>query len=110
MDPGAEIRALRASFWRQTAPIKRGKVTYRGTQGRAPGRPRSPPKRECLQNQGGEILGLEASFYLDDLLSQGLIYWTRPLDSTRTTIWPGTYWAAGIRCWPMLMGSLLIDD
>jgi hypothetical protein len=31
-------------------------------------------KRRSLQNQGGEILGLEASFYLDELLSQGLIY------------------------------------
>ena len=31
MDPGAQIRALRASFWRQTAPLKRGKDPFRGT-------------------------------------------------------------------------------
>jgi hypothetical protein len=36
-----------------------------------PGRHRVPPQRRGLQNQGGEILGLEASFYLDELLSQG---------------------------------------
>src|SRR6266481_3391583 len=30
MDPGAQIRALRASFWRQTAALKRGKDTFRG--------------------------------------------------------------------------------
>ena len=31
MDPGAQIRALRASFWRQRAPLKRGKDTFRGS-------------------------------------------------------------------------------
>ena len=30
MDPGAQIRALRASFRRQTAPSKRGKDPFRG--------------------------------------------------------------------------------
>ena len=50
MDPGAQIRALRASFRRQAAPIKRGKDAFRGTQGRTPGRLRSSPKRGCLQN------------------------------------------------------------
>ena len=28
MDPGAQIRALSASFWRQTASLKRGKDTF----------------------------------------------------------------------------------
>jgi hypothetical protein len=31
MDPGAQIRALRASFRRQTAPSKRGQDPFRGT-------------------------------------------------------------------------------
>jgi hypothetical protein len=30
MDPGAQIRALKTSFWRQRAPRKRGKDTFRG--------------------------------------------------------------------------------
>ena len=30
MDPGAQISALRASFWRQSAPLKRGKNPFRG--------------------------------------------------------------------------------
>ena len=30
MDPGAQIRAHSASFWRQTAPFKRGKDPFRG--------------------------------------------------------------------------------
>ena len=30
MDPGAQIRALKISFWRQRAPRKRGKDTFRG--------------------------------------------------------------------------------
>ena len=30
MDPGAQIRALRASFRRQTAPSKRGQDPFRG--------------------------------------------------------------------------------
>ena len=74
MDPGAQIRALRASFRRQAAPIKRGKDAFRGTQGRTPGRLRSSPKRGCLQNQGGGDTGARGLFYLDDLLSFGLIY------------------------------------
>ena len=31
MDPGAQIRALRASFRRQTTPSKRGQDPFRGT-------------------------------------------------------------------------------
>ena len=31
MDPGAQVRALRAAFRRQTAPLKRGQDPFRGT-------------------------------------------------------------------------------
>ena len=72
-DIGAQIRAHSFSFRRQTT-FKRGQDSFRGAEGRAPGRHRVPPKRRGLQNRGGETLGLEASSYLDDLLSQGLIY------------------------------------
>ena len=45
----------------------------------------------------GEILGLEASFYLDDLLSQGLVYCdpSRELDFWRPT--PSALLALGLR-------------
>ena len=74
MDPGAQIRALSTSFWRQTVPLKEAKtlsdehkavllvvIGYRRKGG-------------ISKTRGGGILRLEASFYLDDLLSQGLIY------------------------------------
>jgi hypothetical protein len=40
-------------YRRHTAPSERGKDTFGGTQGRAPGCHRVPPKRECFQNRGG---------------------------------------------------------
>jgi hypothetical protein len=52
MDTGAQIGALKASFQRQTAPLE---------------------KRRVSKTRVGEILGLEASSILDDLLSFGLI-------------------------------------
>jgi hypothetical protein len=81
----------------QTAPIKRGKDAFRGTQGRAPGRPRSPPKGGVSKTRVGEILGLEASSILDDLLSQGLIYCdpSRELNFWRPT--PSALLALGLR-------------
>ncbi len=97
MDPGAQIRALRASLRRQAAPIKRGKDAFRGTQGRTPGRLRSSPKRGCLQNQGGGDTGARGLFYLDDLLSFGLIYCdpSRELNFWRPT--PSALLALGLR-------------
>ena len=53
MDPGVQVRARSASFWCQTAPVKRGQDPFRGTQGRAPGRHRIPPERRGLQVKGG---------------------------------------------------------
>ena len=53
MDPRAQIRALRASFWRQRAPLGKSKDPFRGTEGGAPGRHRLPPQRGSLQNEGG---------------------------------------------------------
>jgi hypothetical protein len=56
MDPGVQVGARSASrpfFWSSSGTAKKGGVSKRSV---------------------GEILGLEASSYLDDLLRQGLIY------------------------------------
>ena len=72
MDPGAQIRALKASFWRQTAPLKRDlSEEHKAVLLVVIGHRR---KGGVSKARVGEILGLEASSYLDDLLSFGLIY------------------------------------
>jgi hypothetical protein len=74
MDPGAPIRARSASFWRQTAPGKRGQDAFRGNIRPCSWSSSGTAKKEGSPKPGwGEILGLDASSILDDLLSQGLI-------------------------------------
>jgi hypothetical protein len=74
MDPEAQIRARSASFWRQTASLKRGKILseeHKAVLLVVIGYRR---KGGVSKARVGEILGLEVSSYLDDLLSQGLKY------------------------------------
>ncbi len=56
MDPGVQVRARSASFWCQAAPGKRGQDPFRGTQGRAPGGHRVPPKRGPPTEESGSDL------------------------------------------------------
>jgi hypothetical protein len=93
-----DLRCTVFSGIRRLPLIKRGKDTLRGTQGRAPGRPRTPPKRGVSKTRVGEILGrMEVSSILDDLLSQGLIYCdpSRELNFWRPT--PSALLALGLR-------------
>jgi chromosome segregation and condensation protein ScpB len=74
MDPGTQIGALRASFWRRRLPVKEAKilsVEHKAVLLVVIGYRR---KGGVSKARVGEILGLEASSCLDDLLSQGLIY------------------------------------
>jgi alpha/beta hydrolase fold len=74
MDFGGQIRTRRASFWRQTASLKEAKTLSEEHKAVLLVTIGYRRKGGVSKTRVGEILGLEASFYLDDLLSQGLIY------------------------------------
>jgi chromosome segregation and condensation protein ScpB len=73
MDPGSQIRALRA-FGVRGLPLKETKVLSEEHKAVLLVVIGYRQKGGVSKARVGEILGLEASWYLEDLLSQGLIY------------------------------------
>ncbi len=107
MDFGAQIRTRSASFWRQTVitrtflpeatSLKEAKTLSEEHKAVLLVTIGYRRKGGVSKTRVGEILGLEASFYLDDLLSQGLIYCdpVRELNFWRLT--PSALLALGLR-------------
>ena len=108
MDFGAQIRTRSASFWRQTVitrtflsrkplPLKKAKTLFEEHKAVLLVTIGYRRKGGVSKTRVGEILGLEASFYLDDLFSQGLIYCdpVRELNFWRLT--PSALLALGLR-------------
>jgi hypothetical protein len=89
-EPKSELVALLSGV--RATPPKRDKGAFRGASGHAPGRHRVSSKSRGLQIKSGEILGLEASSILDDLLSQRLIYCN---PSRESNFWQPTIGFAG---------------
>jgi chromosome segregation and condensation protein ScpB len=100
MDPGAQIRALRASFRLsgvRRLPLHGAKILSEEHKAVLLVVIGYRQKGGVSKSRVGEILGLEASYILDDLLSQGLIYCdpSREFNFWRPT--PSALLALGLR-------------
>src|SRR5258705_6430174 len=97
MDFGAQIRARSASFCRQTARLKEAKILSEEHKAVLLVTIGYRQKGGVSKARVGEILGLDASAILDDLLSFGLIYCdpSRELNFWRPT--PSALLALGLR-------------
>jgi hypothetical protein len=97
MDPGAQIRALRASFRRQTAPSKEAKILSEEHKAVLLVVIGYRQKGGVSRSRVGEILGLEVSSILDDLLSFGLVYFDPSRESNFWRPTPSALLALGLR-------------
>lgn len=100
MDPGVQVRARSASFWFsgvKRLPVKEAKILSEEHKAVLLVVIGYRQKGGISKSRVGEILELEASSYLDDLLSQGLIYADpgRELNFWRPT--PSALFALGLR-------------